>query len=162
MLTDLPGLAAPIFFLQPHHDDVALSCGGAVAHFAALGHETHVVTVFASELVLAMVGEFAMRKHLRWSIEDAESVTDVRRVEDLAAAEVLGARLRWLGLPDGIYRGDRYNSDRALFGTIHADELELAAAGVSVFAYEDCPYAIHTPLARLIYRAPGLGLANVA
>ena len=31
--------------------------------------------------------------------------------EDADAALALGAELRWLGLPDAIYRGDRYTSD---------------------------------------------------
>ena len=145
------------------------------------------VTVFAGELVDEMVGEFAAWKHERWKVTDAEQVLSVRRTEDAAAAHALGSSVRWLGLPDAIYRGDRYRSDPELFDTLKAEELELAAhlaeeirqlpewrdgtrvfvplgvgshvdhqlvfeAGrhlasqdVEVYAYEDCPYAIHTP-----------------
>ncbi len=179
--------SGPALFVQPHYDDIPLSCGGTVALMAARGDEPHMVTVFAGELVDEMVGEFAAWKHERWKVTDAEHVLSVRRTEDAAAAQVLGSAVRWLGLPDAIYRGDRYRSDPELFGVLKGEELELAAhlaeeicqlpewrdgtrvfvplgvgshvdhqlvfeAGrhlasrnVEVYAYEDCPYAIHTP-----------------
>ncbi|MBB3021563.1 LmbE family N-acetylglucosaminyl deacetylase [Microvirga lupini] len=145
------------------------------------------VTVFAGELVDEMIGEFAAWKHARWKVKDAEQVLAVRRAEDAEAARALGSSVRWLGLPDAIYRGERYQSDPELFGALKPEERELAAhlaeeirqlpewrqgtqvyvplgigshvdhqlvfetgrhlaaAGVKVYAYEDCPYAIHTP-----------------
>jgi LmbE family N-acetylglucosaminyl deacetylase len=151
----------PSLFIRPHYDDVPLSCGSTVALLAKEGREPHMVTVFASELLPQMVGEFA------------------------AAAHALGCDVRWLGLPDAIYR-NRYTSDHELFGPLPAEEGELAshlaeeirhlpewresnrvfvplgigshvdhqlvfeagrclaAQGVEVYAYEDCPYAIHT------------------
>jgi LmbE family N-acetylglucosaminyl deacetylase len=154
---------------------------------AAHGEAPHIVTVFAGELVDEMIGEFAAWKHRRWKVADAEQVQEVRRAEDAAAARVLGCDVRWLGLPDAIYRGDRYRSDPELFGALKSEELELAshladeirllpewregirvfvplgvgshvdhqlvfeagrrlaARGIDVYAYEDCPYAIHTP-----------------
>ena len=181
----MPG--APSLFLQPHYDDVALSCGGAVAMAADGGLPAHIITVFACELVDQMVGDFATYKHRRWKLHDADAVAAVRRSEDAAAAAELGCPVRWLGLPDAIYRGDRYNTDEALFRALHPEEFELAAVlaekigqlpewragatvfvplgagghvdhqlvfeagrvlasrGVTVFAYEDCPYVIHSP-----------------
>lgn len=177
----------PALFIQPHYDDVPLSCGGTVALLAEQGHEPRLLTVFAGELVDEMVGPFAAWKHERWKVSDVEHVLAVRRAEDAAAAQVLGAPVRWLGLPDAIYRGDRYRSDPELFGALKGEELELAAhladeirhlpewrdgmkvfvplgvgshvdhqlvfeagrhlaaQGAEVYAYEDCPYAIHTP-----------------
>jgi LmbE family N-acetylglucosaminyl deacetylase len=179
--------SGPALFVQPHYDDVPLSCGGIVSLLAERGHEPHMVTVFAGELVDEMVGEFAAWKHERWKVTDAEQVLAVRRAEDADAARALGAPVRWLGLPDAIYRGDRYKSDPELFGALNGEELELAAhladeihqlpewregmrvfvplgvgshvdhqlvfeagrhlasQGTEVYAYEDCPYAIHTP-----------------
>ncbi|GBD48567.1 PIG-L deacetylase family protein [Methylopila sp. Yamaguchi] len=180
-------LQARSLFVSPHYDDVPLSCGGVVAALAERGWAPRMVTVFASELVDAMVGEFAAWKHARWRLEEPDSVLSTRRAEDAAAAKTLGCEARWLGLPDAIYRGDRYTSDQELFGRLHAEEEELgevladeltqlpewrdgdrvfvplgigshvdhqlvfeagrrlARRGVEVFAYEDCPYAIHTP-----------------
>ncbi len=179
--------SGPALFIQPHYDDVPLSCGGTVALLAERGHEPHMVTVFAGELVDEMVGPLAAWKHERWKVTDAEQVLAVRRAEDADAARTLGAPVRWLGLPDAIYRGDRYKSDPELFGALMGEELELAAhlaeeirqlpewregtrvfvplgvgshvdhqlvfeagrhlasLGAQVYAYEDCPYAIHTP-----------------
>src|SRR3712207_6378213 len=179
----------PALFIQPHYDDVPLSCGGTVALLAAGGHEPHMVTVFASELLPQMVGSFAAWKHERWKLTDLDQVLEARRAEDAAAARTLGCGVRWLGLPDAIYR-DRYHSDHELFGPLPAEEQELALhlaeeirhlpewregnrvfvplgigshvdhqlvfeAGrylasqeVEVYAYEDCPYAIHTPEGR--------------
>lgn len=177
----------PALFIQPHYDDVPLSCGGTVALMAERGGSPHMVTVFAGELVDEMVGEFAAWKHSRWKVSDPDQVQAIRRAEDAAAARALGCDVRWLGLPDAIYRGDRYSSDSELFGALRGEELELAAhlaeeirhlpewrdgarvfvplgvgahvdhqlvfeagrhlaaLGVEVYAYEDCPYAIHTP-----------------
>lgn len=180
-------IPAPAVFVQPHYDDAALSCGGTAAACAAAGQAPRIVTVFASELVDAMVGPFAAWKHARWQLDDPDAVQQARRSEDEAAAAALGCGLRWLGLPDAIYRGDRYGSDAELYGALHDEEPALAAhlgqelrqlpewrpgnrvfvplavgshvdhqlvfeagrqlarAGVEVFAYEDLPYAIHTP-----------------
>jgi LmbE family N-acetylglucosaminyl deacetylase len=179
----------PTLFLAPHYDDVALSCGGTAATWAARGEAPAIVTVFASELVHGMVGEFAAWKHERWGLDDIDAVQQTRRDEDQRAARWLGCSLRWLGLPDAIYRGERYGGDGALYAEPHpeeralpqhlAEELRhlpewragmavavplgigqhvdhqivfetgrlLAAAGVPVWAYEDLPYAIHTPSA---------------
>lgn len=117
----------PALFLQPHYDDVALSCGGTVARYARAGLGPAMVTVFASEVVDAMVGEFAAWKHARWRLHDVDAVVDTRRREDAAAAQVLGAAPRWLGLPDAIYRVGRYGSDAELYGTLHGEEKALAA-----------------------------------
>jgi LmbE family N-acetylglucosaminyl deacetylase len=177
----------PALFIQPHYDDVPLSCGGTVALMADRGCKPGIITAFASELVDEMVGEFAAWKHSRWKVSDAEQVLATRRAEDAEAAKTLGCSVRWLGLPDAIYRGERYNSDSELFGALQNEEMELAshlaeeirqlpewdedtrvfvplgvgnhvdhqlvfeagrrlASGrVKVYAYEDCPYAIHTP-----------------
>jgi LmbE family N-acetylglucosaminyl deacetylase len=177
----------PSLFIQPHYDDVPLSCGGTVALLADRGDHPHMVTVFAGEVVNEMVGEFAAWKHERWKVTDTEQVLSVRRAEDADAARALGCPVRWLGMPDAIYRGDRYKSDPELFGALKGEELELAAhladelrhlperrddvwvfvplevgfhvdhqlvfeagrylasQGAEVYAYEDCPYAIHTP-----------------
>src|SRR5689334_13361377 len=119
-------LPAPALFVQPHYDDIALSCGGTAARFAALGLQPRIVTVFASEVLEPMVGPFAEWKHRRWGIEDHDAVISSRRDEDARAAAVLGCAVRWLGLPDAIYRGDRYTSDAQLYGELHPEEVAFA------------------------------------
>lgn len=179
-------LEGAALFISPHYDDVALSCGGTVARLAGRGHAPAVVTVFASEVLPEMMGDLAARKHERWRIDDPALVAEDRRKEDEAAARILGCSLRWLGLPDAIYR-DRYPADADLYGSLHPEEQPLVAhlaaelralpdwrpcnaifvplgagrhvdhqlcfevgrllaqQGERVYAYEDVPYAIHTP-----------------
>lgn len=73
-----------------------------------------------------MVGSFAAWKHSRWNLHDVDAVRETRRQEDIEAAEALACPLRWLGLPDAIYRGDRYKRDEELFGELQPEELALA------------------------------------
>ena len=112
--------------LQPHADDVPLSCGGTAAATAAAGHLSHILTVFAGEVLPQMVGEFAAWKHSRWGLKDVGAVSAVRRAEDAEAAKSLGCTIRWLGLPDAIYRGDSYTCEEELFASLGHIERELA------------------------------------
>lgn len=116
----------PAIFIQPHYDDVALSCGGTVAMLADAGNRPLILTLFGSEIVDEMVGPFAEWKHDRWKLDDVDAVVATRRQEDWEAADTLGADVRWLGLPDAIYRADRYTSDDQLFGQLKPEELALA------------------------------------
>jgi LmbE family N-acetylglucosaminyl deacetylase len=75
------------------------------------------VTVFASELLPQMVGPFAAWKHEHWKLTDPNQVLEARRAEDAAAARTLGCSVRWLGLPDAIYR-DHYTSVQELFSIL--------------------------------------------
>ena len=79
-------VSGPALFIQPHYDDVPLSCGGTVAALAQNGLEPRMVTVFASEILDAMVGDFAAWKHARWRLTDPDAVLDTRRAEDAEAA----------------------------------------------------------------------------
>jgi LmbE family N-acetylglucosaminyl deacetylase len=148
-----------------------------------------VVTIFGGEVTDEVLDKFAQWKHRRWGLVDMDAVRVQRQGEDTSAATVLGAHTRWLGIPDAIYRADRYSSDPELYGFVRpaetgladliADEVQrvpewsgastvfvplaagkhvdhqlvfmagrlLASRSVQVYAYEDCPYVIHTPTA---------------
>ena len=190
--------ATRALFLSPHYDDAVLSCGGTIALLADQGCVPTVVTVFAGEVPDELLSDFAKWKHSRWGVKSAEEIVARRQEEDRRAVASLGARAHWLGYPDAIYRGDRYTSDRSLFGTpraverglvpLIADEIRsmpewddngtvfvplgigrhvdhqllfavgcmLAERGARVLAYEDCPYAIHTPTS-VAYRLEEVG-----
>lgn len=174
-------------FFQPHSDDVALSCGGTVALCARAGRRAHLLSVFSGQVLDPMVGSLAREKHARWNLHDVDALFETRRAEDSEAVEALGCSVRWLEMPDAIYRGKRYPSNDELFGPLHEEEHDiarhllvevenlpewqanftafvplatgdhvdhqivfelgalLARAGYPVFAYEDTPYAIHSP-----------------
>lgn len=117
---------SPAFFLQPHPDDAALSCGGTVSAISGRGHAVHIVTLFADEIAPEMIGPFAQWKHSRWEMDDPAEIIETRRMEDAAAAEILRCSVRWLGFRDAIYRGNTVTCDDELFGSI--DERGLALA----------------------------------
>jgi LmbE family N-acetylglucosaminyl deacetylase len=117
------GVADPVF-VQPHFDDVALSCGGTVACFAEIGSPS-IVTVFAGEPGTAQT-DFAKFQHERWQLDEINAVA-ARQSEDERAAAALGASVTvvWLSHLDAIYRDEAYSSDDALFGQLMESDLGL-------------------------------------
>jgi LmbE family N-acetylglucosaminyl deacetylase len=113
-------------FVEPHFDDVALSCGGTVRGLADARARVLVVTVFGGNPGTgAEVTEFAAGQHERWGVVDDPIAA--RIAEQRAALELLGAaweRLSWL---DAIYRGDQYLSDDDLFGPVKPSDAPLLA-----------------------------------
>src|SRR6266481_5634367 len=103
-------------FVSPHPDDAVLSCGGTIAWLADAGRRPIVVTVFSGEVMEEMAGDLARWKHARWQMSDVDDVRRRRDAEDRAAAAAVGADPVFLGYPDAIYRGDRYQSDQELYG----------------------------------------------
>jgi len=57
--TALSLLDAAGLWLSPHFDDVALSCGGAVALVADRGHPATMVTLFGGEITDELTTDFA-------------------------------------------------------------------------------------------------------
>jgi LmbE family N-acetylglucosaminyl deacetylase len=130
--------------VSPHLDDAVLSCGGALAGWAAAGDRPVVVTVCAGRPAGALT-DFARFQHARWG-EEVDLVGQ-RRAEDERALASLGARPVWLDYLDCIYRGTRYTTEESLFGPLAADEANLidrvaadlaalwpATAGATVYA----------------------------
>jgi len=98
-------------FLAPHFDDVALSCGGEVARWAAAGEAVAIATIFAGAPPDAMPLTPYARWHLAvWGMASVGEALATRRSEDAAAAVVLGASLHLLPFVDGVFREDRYHS----------------------------------------------------
>ena len=108
-MNDKVARGRPIF-VSPHADDAVLSCGGTIAALAEAGRRPLIATVFAGEIMDEMAGGFARWKHARWKLQDVDEVRWQRAAEDVAAATAVGADLVWLGLPDAIYRGERYST----------------------------------------------------
>lgn len=115
---------ADTVFVQPHFDDIALSCGGTVASLAETG-EPVIVTIFGGEPE-ATTSDFARFQHARWQLSD-DTVIRMRRAEDESAARALGETVSvlWLDYADAIYRDDGYSSDDALFGDLSPSDVSL-------------------------------------
>ena len=97
--------------LSPHLDDVAFSCGGIAATLAAAGWDVVVATCFTRSVHPAT--GFALSCQRDKGLADETDYMAVRRDEDRAACEALGARPLWLDLPEAPHRG--YDSATALF-----------------------------------------------
>ncbi len=90
-------------YLSPHFDDVVLSCGGLVWEQVRAGQQVEIWTIAAGTPPDNQpLSEFALQLHERWKT-GLEAVA-VRRGEDEAAGQRLGAGLRYWNLPDCIYR----------------------------------------------------------
>lgn len=136
--------------LSPHLDDGALSCGGALAVWAAAGERPVVVTVCAGRPA-GNLTPFARFQHARWG--GAADLVERRRAEDARGLARLGATPVWLEYLDCIYRGERYATEEALFGPVAPDEAGLPAQIAAEIA------ALWAVTARATLYAP-LGLGN--
>jgi LmbE family N-acetylglucosaminyl deacetylase len=120
-------------FLAPHFDDVALSCGGEVARLVAAGEDVVIVTVFAGAPPAAMpLTPYAAWHLVEWGVASVAEAMAARRIEDEAAAAILGAAVHLLPFVDGVFRDDRYHSwDELRTQLVPADATlpgEIAAA----------------------------------
>ena len=98
------------------------------------GARVVVVTFCTGDPPAGPLSEFAQSLHERWQPDShapAGEVVAVRRREDLAALDGLGAQAVHLDIPDCIYRLNpatglaMYGSSAALFGNVHPSELSL-------------------------------------
>src|SRR5579872_1378509 len=107
-------------YLQPHFDDAALSCGGAIALQAATGNRVLVITIFGGVPPAGFSpSAFAIQiqEKMGLGLDAAEAVRH-RREEDAAAAGTLRTDALWLDYLDAVYRGApaQYAAEDALFG----------------------------------------------
>jgi LmbE family N-acetylglucosaminyl deacetylase len=104
--------------VSPHLDDAAFSVGGTLAALADAGHEVVVATVFTAS-VPDPTG-FALTCQTDKGLAPDVDYLALRRDEDRAALDVLGAGHLHLGLPEAPHRG--YGSAAALFAGVRADD----------------------------------------
>jgi LmbE family N-acetylglucosaminyl deacetylase len=92
-------------FISPHLDDIALSVGGIVNYLSSNKNDIEIWTIFSGSPKDANFSEFALSLHKRWKLSlDAPKI---RRLEDIKACKILGARYKHFNLPDCIYRKDQ-------------------------------------------------------
>jgi LmbE family N-acetylglucosaminyl deacetylase len=110
-------------FVQPHFDDIALSCGGTVARAAANGDRPLIVTVFSGGPRTSELTQFARELHARWGTGDTPWLA--RADEDAAAVQALGADGVHLHHGEAIYRG--YDTWPGITGAPHAEDAPVIA-----------------------------------
>ena len=114
-------------FISPHHDDLALSCGGTALTMRDRGERVLTVAVFVGRPPSdAEVTEFAAFQHKAWG--SPEDPWEARRTEERAVMAGLGIDYLWLDYLDAIYRGSQYLSDDDLFGVVKPDDQPVQSA----------------------------------
>lgn len=86
----------PVVVVSPHLDDAALSLGATI-HTLARQHQVRILTVLANDPGSPLP---AQPWDERCGFPSAAAAARGRRAEDLAAAEILGARTQWLPFAD--------------------------------------------------------------
>lgn len=114
-------------FLSPHLDDAVLSCGGTIHHLTQQEVPVLIHNTMAGDPPNPLPDSPLVRElHERWQV--GENPMAIRRQEDEAAAQVLGASVEFaMELPDCIYRTANGSAiyvagDDDLFGEIAPDD----------------------------------------
>lgn len=107
-----------VLAVSPHLDDAAFSAGGTLAALAGRGHAVTVATVFTRS-VAGPTG-FALRCQTDKGVPPDADYMALRRDEDRAACDALGAEAVWLDLEEAPHRG--YSTPAALFEAVHAGD----------------------------------------
>lgn len=114
------------FFLSPHFDDAALSCGAQIAQLTQHGEKVVVFTVMAGDPPVEFKHTpFTQELHKRWGL--GNSPIEGRRLEDTIALKSLGADVKFGPYPDAIYRLNSegeplYPDSASIFGPVHSDD----------------------------------------
>ena len=111
-------------FVSPHLDDAAFSAGATAAKLARAGWDVTVLTVFTRS-VPNPTG-FALACQTDKGLPPTADYMAIRRAEDRAAADVLGAAAVHLDLPEAPHRG--YTSAADLFAGVHPDDTAVPGA----------------------------------
>jgi LmbE family N-acetylglucosaminyl deacetylase len=116
-------------YFSPHMDDAIISAGGLIFEQAHAGHIVEIWTILSGFPTDSELSPLAQALHSQWGTSSADETVRLRRMEDVRAAEILGAKTQHFDFMDCIYRraknGDWCYSD--VFVQLHADETDLPA-----------------------------------
>jgi LmbE family N-acetylglucosaminyl deacetylase len=121
------GIPPPVAVIAPHPDDAALSLGCTLARLAGAGVAVSVVTCFTADAEPPL-SPLAEQLHGIWG--GGSDVPTLRREEEMASAQALGATAAHLDVKDAIYRracdGEwLYCTPDAIFGRVHDADADL-------------------------------------
>jgi LmbE family N-acetylglucosaminyl deacetylase len=122
-------------YLSPHLDDAALSAGGLIYEQTQAGIPVEFWTFMCGDPHLTEFSPFANRLHEMWGFKDAEETVRERRLEDLNAAQILGAKAVHFDFLDCIYRRDKNGNwlyPEGVFGGLHPEDTQLPPQIASV------------------------------
>ncbi len=112
-------------YLSPHLDDAVLSCGGLIREQTLSKIQVEIWTICSGDPPPGELSPFAKLLHTRWGTEIDTS--SLRRAEDVAACQIIGARHRHLPILDCIYRQSKdghwlYPSEESIFGILSVED----------------------------------------
>jgi LmbE family N-acetylglucosaminyl deacetylase len=154
-------------YISPHLDDAIFSCGGLIWEQTHAGTQVEIWTVCAGDPPEGPFSPFAEVLHAEW--DTGAETPALRREEDKAACNVVGARYRHLSIPDCIYRFAQdgmwlYNPDN-LMGEIQPADRPLVetvrAFLAAILKPEDtivCPLTVGGHVDHRLARAAAEGL----
>jgi len=91
-------------YISPHLDDAVLSAGGFLYEQARAGIPVEIWTIVCGFPPPGELTPFAQVLHRVWGTVTAEETVKLRRVEDVEAARIIGAKTVHFDIPDCIYR----------------------------------------------------------
>ena len=112
-------------YISPHLDDAILSCGGLIKEQTSTKTQVEIWSICAGDPPTGNLSPFAMTQHAKWGLGvDAPAL---RRVEDVTACQIVGARYRHLPFLDCIYRQSNdgtwlYPSEQSIFGELSVED----------------------------------------
>jgi LmbE family N-acetylglucosaminyl deacetylase len=118
-------------FLSSHFDDVVLSCGGLVWELVQSGRQVEICTLCAGDAPNGPLSDFARQLHDEWGT--GMDAVSIRRREDAAACQTVGATHRHLTNPDAIYRSlsdgtPLVKEEKDIFQELPVSEIPLSQA----------------------------------
>jgi LmbE family N-acetylglucosaminyl deacetylase len=119
-------------YISPHLDDAVLSAGGLIYEQARAGQDVEIWTLICglpTELRGVELSPFAQFLHFRWGISDPADLFAARRLEDKAAADIVGAKIAHFDFWDAIYRRGKSGNwlYEAIFVPPHEEDADLPA-----------------------------------
>lgn len=102
-------------FLSPHLDDVILSCGGFVWALSQEGQAVDIWTIMAGFPPDENFSAFAKETHHNWGKSGIAAI-HMRREEDRAASQIVGASIKHFDWLDAIYRRDSQSGEPLVTG----------------------------------------------
>jgi LmbE family N-acetylglucosaminyl deacetylase len=116
-------------YISPHLDDAVLSAGGLIYDQTRAGMDVEIWSFMCGFPSTEELSPFAQVLHYQWGIPAAAEMIAARRVEDIKAASIVGAKTVHFDFLDCIYRrgknGNWLYSD--VFVPPHEDEEDLPA-----------------------------------
>ena len=91
-------------YISPHLDDAVLSAGGFIYEQTKAGIPVEIWTIVCGYPPPGELTPLAQVIHFQWGTGTAEETVDLRRAEDIKAADIVGAKTVHFDVPDCIYR----------------------------------------------------------